>query len=214
MPSKIGLFGFPGAGKGTQAKKLSEWLKIPHISTGDIFRSLKDSNSPLAIELKLCLDSGNLVSDELVNKITLERLNKSDCLNGFILDGYPRTVFQAKALMASSVSIDCFLNINISFKVIIDRLSGRRLCPVCNQIYHINDFKAGREIVCINDKEKLIQRTDDKPEAISHRLEIFKANLLPIVDYFEGLGIIQNINGDGNPDEVFERIKNCILSLR
>lgn len=210
MSIKLSIFGLPGAGKGTQSSLLANHLNIPHISTGNIFRSMRDEDTPLAIKLKETLDSGLLVTDDLVNQVTLERLSKPDCANGFILDGYPRTLYQARSLMDSSFAINYLINIEVPQEIIIDRLSGRRNCPKCGAVYHVSDFKNGENIACNLDGARLIQREDDKPQTIVKRLDIFRENQDQIIEYFDSLGILVNIDGNGTTESVFKRLLDFI----
>jgi adenylate kinase len=203
---RIGLFGLPGAGKGTQAARIAKHFSIPHIGTGDIFRELQKGESKLALELRAILSSGQLVPDEMVTKITFERLKNEDCRSGFLLDGYPRTLTQAQALDASEHRLEVLLSIDVEKAEIIRRLSGRRVCKSCNSVYS----SALLGDACPKDGGVLIQRDDDKAEAVNTRLMVFEKNQMPVVSFFESRGILHHIDGNGSEDEVFARALRVI----
>lgn len=205
---KLSLFGMPGAGKGTQAELLTKHLSIPHISTGDMFRALQHGHSELAQEIKLILASGALVPDSLVTKLAFERLEKEDCKNGYLLDGFPRTLAQAKDLQQSKYAIDYLLEIKVDHKEIVRRLAGRRVCQVCGAIYHV-DFLAGATD-CKLGHGPLLQRADDMPKAIEIRLEAFESNVAPVLDFFREKGLLRSVSGEGEPEVVFEGILESI----
>jgi adenylate kinase len=208
---RIGFFGLPGAGKGTQAQRLSEEFCIPHISTGDIFRSLQSNDSELARKIRVILASGQLVPDEVVTEITFQRLAHSDCERGFILDGFPRTISQATALQESIYPLDILLEIDVPLEKIIKRLTGRRVCSHCNEVYHI-DFLPQGQSFCPKDKALLVQRDDDALEAVTTRLKLFQANFLPIKEFYAVRNIISVIDGDDSPDKVFLKLKKELAS--
>lgn len=205
---RIGLFGLPGAGKGTQAARIAKHYSIPHIGTGDIFRELQKGESKLALELRAILSSGQLVLDEMVTKITLDRLGRRDCAAGFLLDGYPRTLAQAEALDTSEYRLQALLNIEVEKAEIIRRLSERRVCTTCNSVFSAGSVEEGSG--CPKDGGRLIQRDDDKAEAIKTRLLVFEKNQLPVVSFFESRGILHHIDGNGSEDEVFARALRVI----
>jgi adenylate kinase len=202
---RIGLFGLPGAGKGTQADRIAKHYSIPHIGTGDIFRELQKGDSKLALELRAILSSGQLVPDEMVTKIALNRLGKDDCRLGFLLDGFPRTLTQAIALDQSVFRLDLLLNIDVEKAEIIRRLSGRRICKICSSVY-----SSASESTCPKDGGELLQRDDDKAEAVKTRLMIFEQNQMPVIEFFESKGILHHIDGNGSEDEVFARALKVI----
>lgn len=205
---RLGLFGLPGAGKGTQAELLARRFLIPHISTGDMFRDLQKGTSPLAAEIREILASGALVPDERVSDLAFERLGQKDCLNGFILDGFPRTLAQAKALQDSPFALDALLSIDVDKDEIIKRLSSRRVCELCQKIF---GGSANVSSHCPDDGAKLVQRADDAPPAIARRLAVFEENFAPVVGFYKGLERLYRIDGYGTSDEVFARISRVIL---
>lgn len=210
---RIGLFGLPGAGKGTQADRLSKQFSIPHVSTGDMFRQLQTGETALAKEIRAILSAGQLVSDDMVTKLTFERLERDDCRLGFLLDGYPRTFEQAQALQSSSFRLDALICIDVKREEIIRRLSGRRVCESCKSVFAIDHLPKGEEQICPLDGSRLVQRADDKVEAITTRLEVFEKNYLPVIRFFDDLGLLHHVDGDGPADEVFERLNRLFSEL-
>lgn len=204
---KLSLFGVPGAGKGTQAGLLTSYLGVPHISTGDMFRALEKGQSDLAKRIKEILVSGELVPDALVTEMTLERLDATDCRNGFLLDGFPRTIHQARSLQDSKHAVDFLIEIKVERNEIIRRLSGRRVCPICQTVYHVDFLK---EEVCKLGHGSLLQRDDDKPQSIGTRLDVFESNLAPVVSFYREKGLLRSIEGEGDPKVVFKRILDSI----
>jgi adenylate kinase len=202
---RLMILGAPGAGKGTQAVILSNKLKIPHISTGDIFRSNIKNETPLGKLAKQYIDSGALVPDEVTIGIVKNRLTEPDCSNGFILDGFPRTIAQAesldKMLAEMGQKLDRVLNIKADDGVIIRRLSGRRVCPECNAIYHISSSEKAREGICENCGAKLIQREDDREETIINRLKTYHIQTEPLISYYKGKGILSDVQGEGRIED-------------
>lgn len=211
---RIGLFGLPGAGKGTQAALMAKRWALPHISTGDMFRDLEKGCSPLAKEIRGILASGALVSDELVTNLVCERLSQNDCRNGFILDGYPRTLAQAKALQSSQFALDCLMAIDISHQEIIKRLSGRRVCERCKSVYGSYEIESLNDLKCPKDGGSLIQRADDLPDAIATRLKVFEKNFEPVLDFYRELGLLRHVDGFGPLDLVFERISDLLRASK
>jgi len=196
------LLGPPGVGKGTYAKELSKKLGIPHISTGDIFREEVKKRSPLGLKVKEYLDKGLLVPDEIVNEVVRQRLSKEDCKKGFILDGYPRTLAQAKALDAMT-KIDAALYFTAPKEVIIERVSGRRICPKCGAIYHIKNIPPKKPGICDVCGTPLIQREDDKPEVVEKRLKVYEETMKPVIDYYREKGLLIEVDAS---DPVVEKI--------
>lgn len=199
---KVILLGAPGAGKGTQAALLAEEYSIPHISTGDIFRKNIKEKTEIGLLAKSYIDQGKLVPDEVTVKIVENRLKEADCANGFLLDGFPRTVNQAEELVKIS-DIDYVVDIEIPFGRLLRRLTGRRVCPVCGASYHI-DFLDGKT-VCECSAE-LIQRDDDKEETVTERIKVYTAQTEPLIDYYKGKGKLVSVDGDKGVKEVFAEI--------
>ena len=195
-----------GSGKGTQAQKIAISFSIPHISTGDIFRENMRNNTPLGREAKTYIDQGNLVPDEITNKMIKERLAKPDCQAGFILDGYPRTLDQLNFLLAS-LKIDFALDIEISDDEAIQRISGRRVCQSCGKGYHINFLRPQQTGICDVCQGTLVQRSDDEPEAVTRRLEIYHSQSQAILAALDEKGLLRRVNGSQSIPEVFNDIK-------
>lgn len=192
---KIILLGAPGAGKGTQAEKISEALHIPQISTGNIIREALKSGSEVGLKAKSFIESGKLVPDEVVIDIIKERITKDDCKDGFILDGFPRTIAQAEALDSMGVSIDRVLDINVADDVIASRLSGRRVCEACGSSYHLVSKKPAVEGVCDKCGGTLIQRKDDHPDTVADRLKVYHEQTEPLKAYYEKKGLLRVVDG-------------------
>lgn len=189
---KIVLFGPPGAGKGTQAVRLTERMAIPHISTGDMFRAAIQQGTPTGLEAKSYMDRGELVPDEVTTRIVAERIAKPDCQNGFILDGFPRTVAQAQAL-ADIAEIDVVVNFVADDEALVRRLGGRRSCPT-HGIYHI-DWISGDKVHCPECGETLVKRADDEETTIRNRLTVYHAQTAPVVDYYQRKGVLKEVDG-------------------
>ena len=196
---KLIIIGAPGAGKGTQAEKLSEKLNIPHISTGDIFRSNMSNNTHIGKQVRAYIDKGNLVPDELTIEIVKRRLQEKDCANGFILDGFPRTIPQAeyldKAADELNVSIDAVLDIVVSDKEIIKRILGRRVCPSCGMSYHISNNPPLVEGICDVCHSHIELRDDDKEEILVERLKVYHEQTEPVINYYQKNGKLVVVNG-------------------
>lgn len=208
------LMGLPGAGKGTQAERIVEEFDIPHISTGDMFRAAVKNETPLGLEAKSFMDKGLLVPDEVVIGIVRERLSMDDCEKGFLLDGFPRTVPQAEALTATvkelGRDINHVININVRRELLIERLTGRWICPVCGASYHTM-FNPPKEAgVCDKDGGKLYQREDDKPEVVAQRLDVNIAQTQPLIDYYSAQKLLRDINGEQDIQVVFAEIKSLL----
>jgi adenylate kinase len=207
------LLGPPGAGKGTQAKKIQEYYSMPHISTGDILRENINNNTSLGLKAKSYMSRGELVPDELLITLIKDRLSKKDCSNGFMLDGYPRTIPQADALQMilteSGEIVDAVLNISVDDEELIKRLSGRRMCK-CGASYHVSFNCPEKEDICNLCKGKLYQREDDKPEAIRNRLNVYKKQTQPLIDYYNRKKILRTIDGSKEIAQIFEEIKTVL----
>ncbi len=207
---KIIMLGAPGAGKGTQAKKIADVCKIPHISTGDIFRANIKNGTELGAKAKEYMDKGLLVPDELVCDLVVDRIQQDDCKNGFILDGFPRTIPQAEALTnalsAIGQNMDFAIDVDVPDENIIHRMSGRRACVGCGATYHIVYNPTKVENICDVCGEKLILRDDDKPETVKKRLNVYHEQTQPLIDYYQTQGILRTVDGTKDMDEVFADI--------
>ncbi len=206
------LLGAPGSGKGTQAKKLQAKYKVLHISTGDMFRKTVEEKSALAEKLKNIMEKGKLVPDELVIDIVSKRLKADDCRQGFMLDGFPRTLAQGRALsgILNGNGIDFVLYIELSENEVVKRLSGRRLCSACKTGYHVVFQPPGKENICDKCGGSLFQRDDDKEDIIKHRLKVYNEETAPLIDYYLESGILRKVSGNGNIDKVFEQLCSVI----
>lgn len=214
----IVLMGLPGAGKGTQADKIVEKYAIPHISTGDMFRAAIKGGTELGLKAKSFMDDGALVPDEVTIGIVRERLSKSDCDNGFLLDGFPRTVPQAEALDALLLELDKnvehVLNIQVEQEELIKRLTGRRICKECGTAYHLIFNPPQVDGVCDKDGGELYQRADDNPETVTNRLEVNMKQTQPLLDYYGDKGVLTNINGQQDIHKVFADLNALLESKR
>jgi len=203
--------GLPGAGKGTQAEKITKTYAVPHISTGDMFRSAIKEGTTLGKKAKEFMDEGNLVTDEVTIGIVEERLQKDDCKDGFLLDGFPRTIAQAEALdsLLSSMNrrIDHVLHIDVPEENLVERLTGRRICPSCGATYHVLYNPPKEEGKCDNDNSELIQRDDDQPETVKNRLAVNIKQTQPLLDFYQEQGYLKTINGNQDIDDVFADIQ-------
>ncbi|CCV65276.1 MAG: adenylate kinase [Paracholeplasma sp.] len=204
------IMGPPGAGKGSQAAKLINYYNIPHISTGDMFRAQLKSQSPLGKIVQSYINEGKLVRDSLTNEIVKDRLLGEDVQTSFLMDGYPRNIFQAEAfdelLKEKNWKIDGVINIEVDTDLLMGRTTGRRVCPTCGATYHIDTNKPMVDGICDKDQTPLMQREDDKPETVKHRLEVYYEQTEPVIDYYAQQGLLINIDGSGTIDEVFERL--------
>jgi adenylate kinase len=205
---KIIMLGAPGAGKGTQAKMISEKYDIPHISTGDIFRANIKNGTELGKKAKSYMDQGLLVPDELVVDLVVDRVKKDDCAKGYILDGFPRTIPQAEALDAAlgEEKIDYALDIEVPDENIIKRMAGRRACVGCGATYHLVYNPTKTEGICDACGEKLILRDDDKPETVQKRLDVYHEQTQPLIDYYKKAGSLVEMDGTVDIQVVFENI--------
>ena len=198
---KLILLGAPGAGKGTQAAVISERLNIPQISTGNIIRAALKSGTEMGLKAKSFIDAGKLVPDEVVIGIIKDRLAEDDCKGGFILDGFPRTIPQAEALDEMGIPIDKVIDIEVSDDVIVNRLSGRRVCEKCGRPYHTESLKPKVEGICDDCTGALIQRKDDHPDTVKARLEIYHTETEPLKDYYEKQGKLTVVEGQSTVDD-------------
>ncbi len=217
MAKIIVLMGAPGAGKGTQARLLQERLHLPQISTGDIFRSLKTAQTQLAQELREIMERGQLVPDELTIKLVRERTAQDDCRNGYILDGFPRTPAQARSLeqLAAEQHNDIIaVLIDVPLELLEKRMTGRRSCPVCNEIYNIY-FKPPRyDNVCdFHPHATLVQRADDNSETVRARLATYEEQTRPLVEYYKAAGLLHTVDGTREPEAIYEDIIHIVPQI-
>lgn len=211
---KIIMLGAPGAGKGTQAKMIAAKFGIPHISTGDIFRANIKNQTELGKKAKAYMDQGQLVPDELTVNLVADRIVKEDCANGFVLDGFPRTIPQAEALDAALVAmnakIDYAIDVEVPDSSIISRMGGRRACVGCGATYHIVYNPTKVDGVCDACGAKLILRDDDKPETVKERLNVYHTQTQPLIDFYEKKGCLKSVDGTQSIDAIFEQITKIL----
>ncbi|ABY41395.1 adenylate kinase [Bacillus sp. TH22] len=211
------LMGLPGAGKGTQAEQIVAKYNIPHISTGDMFRAAMKAETELGLQAKSFIDKGALVPDEVTIGIVRERLSQEDCIKGFLLDGFPRTVAQASALEEImkdlGKKIDYVLNINVDSGLLLTRLTGRRICKECGATYHLEFNPPAKADVCDKCGGELYQRSDDNEETVANRLDVNIKQTKPLLDFYEELGYLQSINGEQDINKVFADIDVLIGGL-
>ncbi|GAF22607.1 MULTISPECIES: adenylate kinase [Shouchella] len=204
------LMGLPGAGKGTQAEKIVEHYGLPHISTGDMFRAAMKNETELGLKAKSYMDAGGLVPDEVTIGIVKDRLSQKDCENGFLLDGFPRTIAQAEGLEEILTSLgkelDYVLNIHVPEDLLIERLTGRRVSPTSGKTYHLLYNPPKVEGKCDVDGSELIQRDDDKPETVKKRLEVNQQQAQPLIDFYESKGYLKHIDGNRDIEDVYKDI--------
>ena len=200
------LLGAPGAGKGTQAAMIAETFNVPHISTGDILRRNMKEGTPLGLKAKAFVESGGLVPDEVVIGLVKDRLEQDDCKNGYILDGFPRTIAQAEEL-DKVAKIDMAINIDVPFEVIVERLGGRRVC-VCGETYHVSML--GGKTACERCGKELFIRDDDKPETVKNRLRVYQEQTEPLIEYYRKQGKIVDIVANGSKEDIFADIKKVL----
>ena len=211
------MLGAPGAGKGTQAQRIAEKYGIPHISTGDIFRSNIKAGTELGKKAKSFIDQGLLVPDEVTIGMLLDRiheLDEDDCKNGYILDGFPRTIPQAEslteALAANGEAIDFALNVDVPDANIVNRMAGRRACLKCGATYHIQFAAPKKEGICDKCGSELVLRDDDKPETVQKRLEIYHDQTHPLIEYYEKKGVLHTVDGTQTMEDVFKNITDIL----
>lgn len=211
---KIIMLGAPGAGKGSQASRIAKEYQLPHISTGDIFRANLKEETELGKRAKSFMDKGELVPDDITIAMLLDRIHKEDCKNGYILDGFPRTIPQAEALKEALAKkdekIDLALDVEASDELIIKRMAGRRTCPACGAIYHIVTLPPKTDGICDRCGADLIQRKDDNEETVKNRLKIYHEVTEPLISYYKKEGILEEIDGAEELDKVFEKVKRII----
>ncbi len=211
---KIIMLGAPGAGKGTQAKKIADKYQIPHISTGDIFRANIKNGTELGKKAKTYMDQGLLVPDELVVDLVVDRLAQEDCKGGCVLDGFPRTIPQAESLDAALASkgeaIDYAIDVDVPDENIINRMSGRRACVGCGATYHIVYAPTKAEGICDRCGEKLILRDDDKAETVKKRLDVYHEQTQPLIDYYTTKNVLKSVDGTQDMEKVFGDIVNIL----
>jgi len=193
---RIILLGPPGAGKGTQSEVLNKRLNIPQISTGGMLRTAVKNETPIGLKAKAFMDAGKLVSDDIIISLIKERLTADDCRNGYIFDGIPRTIAQAEALDAQGIEIDVVLVIEVPDDILIPRLGGRRTCPECGIIYHIDTKKPAKEGICDNCGTALIIRKDDEVETIKNRLDTYHKETAPLIAYYRAQGKVKDVGGE------------------
>ncbi|WP_349668224.1 adenylate kinase [Lacrimispora sp.] len=211
---KIIMLGAPGAGKGTQAKKIAEKYQIPHVSTGDIFRSNIKEGTQLGRKAKEYMDQGALVPDELTIGMLMDRIQQEDCSNGYVLDGFPRTIPQAeslqKAITEMGQKIDFAINVDVPDENIINRMSGRRACISCGATYHIVYNPSKVEGICDVCGSELVLRDDDKPETVKKRLAVYHDQTRPLIDYYKEAGVLVNVDGTQELNKVFSDITDIL----
>lgn len=211
------LFGPPGAGKGTQAIRISEEFSIPHIATGDIFREAVDKKTELGKKAEEYMKRGELVPDKIVNEIVRERISKPDCEKGFILDGYPRTINQAEAMdkMLAEMNrrICLVLNLQVSEENVVKRLSYRRICKKCGTVYHLITNPPKKDNICDKCGGELYQREDDKEDVVRMRLKVYHEQTQPVIEYYVRKSLLKNIDGNKDIKDVWEQIKRIISEL-
>ena len=204
---KIIMLGAPGAGKGTQAKKIAAKYQIPHISTGDIFRANIKGGTELGMKAKTFMDQGMLVPDEITIGMLMDRIHEEDCKNGYVLDGFPRTIPQAEslteALKGMGEAIDYAVNVDVPDENIVSRMGGRRACVACGATYHVEFNAPKTEGVCDTCGEKLVLRDDDKPETVQKRLNVYHEQTQPLIDYYKNAGVLKEVDGTKNMEAVF-----------
>lgn len=207
---KIIMLGAPGAGKGTQAKQIAAKYQIPHISTGDIFRANIKNGTELGKKAKEFMDAGLLVPDELTCDLVMDRIGQDDCKNGFVLDGFPRTIPQAEALDAAltkvNQSMDFAIDVDVPDENIVNRMSGRRACLGCGATYHVVAIPPKQEGICDTCGKELVLRDDDKPETVQKRLDVYHEQTQPLIEYYQKQGILKSVDGTMPMEDVFASI--------
>lgn len=210
---KLVIFGPPSAGKGTQAQKLSKQYGIPQVATGDLLRKAVADKTPLGLKIKSYLDQGRLGPDEVIVQLIKERVAKPDCKNGFLLDGFPRTMGQAKELERMT-DIDLVLSIVVDFDALVERAVGRRTCPKCSAVYHIKFNPPMNKGICEKCGAKLIQRDDDKEDTVRNRLRVYQEQTAPLIEYYRKKGKLVDIDGSGGIDAVYSQMVKAISHIK
>jgi len=214
-PRFIVLLGPPASGKGTQAARLREVLNLPHVASGDLFRENLKNETELGLKAKFYMDRGDLVPDDVTIAMVMERLSRPDCAGGALLDGFPRTIAQAEALDQALVArghrISLVPNVAVPDEVLIERVSGRRLCRVCGEAYHVKFNPPKQPGVCDNDGGELYQRDDDRPETVRQRLKVYWEQTSPLIDYYRRQGVLVEINGDQSIDAVAADLRAAVI---
>ena len=214
---RIIIMGPPGVGKGTEAARLEAQFNIPHVSTGDIFRALFRTDDPIGVKAREYIDKGLLVPDDVTNEIVQTRFREDDVKKDFIFDGYPRNIAQAEAfekyLDENNWPVDIVINVDAPDQAIIDRLSGRRICPKCGATYHLTSNKPKVDNVCDIDQTELIQRKDDLPETIKNRLEVYHNETKPLLDFYQAKGLLVNVDGTGDMENTHRQVLKIIGDL-
>ncbi|MBU0624340.1 MAG: adenylate kinase [Candidatus Thermoplasmatota archaeon] len=210
---KLVIFGPPSAGKGTQAQKLSKQYGIPQVATGDLLRKAATDRTPLGLKIKSYVDQGKLGPDDIIVRLIKERVSKPDCRKGFLLDGFPRTMGQAKEL-EKMTDIDLVLGIVVDFEVLVERAVGRRTCPKCSAVYHIKFNPPMNEGTCEKCGSRLIQRDDDKEETVRNRLRVYQEQTAPLIEYYRKKGKLVDIDGAGGIEAVFAQMVDAISRLK
>lgn len=193
---KLIFLGAPGAGKGTQAEMICKALNIPAISTGNILKAAMKNETPLGLKAKSFIENGQLVPDDVIIDIVKSRIQEDDCKNGFLFDGFPRTLAQAEALDKMGVSIDRVINIRVSDNLIVRRISGRRSCAACGAVYHIEHKKPKKDNICDSCGENLVIRSDDEPQTVQKRLEVYQTQTKPLEQYYADKGLLVEVDGE------------------
>jgi len=210
---KLVIFGPPSAGKGTQAQKLSKQYGVPQVATGDLLRKAVADKTPLGLKVKSYLDQGKLGPDELIVQLIKERVAKPDCKKGFLLDGFPRTMGQAKELERMT-DIDLVLSIVVDFESLVERAVGRRTCPKCSAVYHIKFNPPMNEGECEKCGSKLIQRDDDREDTVRNRLSVYQEQTAPLIEYYRKRGKLVDIDGSGGIDAVYSQMVKAISHIK
>lgn len=214
---KLLIMGPPGAGKGTQAVLIKNAYKIPHISTGEMFREAIGKNTPTGMKAFAFMEKGLLVPDDITNQIVKERLSEGDCVNGFLLDGYPRTIVQAefldKTLDELNIKLDAVVNLKINEEILVERITGRLVCPKCGASFHIKTKPPKKEGICDVCGAALVHRDDDKESTFVNRLNVYTKNTEPLLKYYEQKDLLINVNGNGEIDNIFNEIKIALGGL-
>ncbi len=205
------LLGAPGAGKGTQASKIADDYALPHISTGDIFREHMAAEDPIGVLAKTYIDKGQLVPDDVTCQIVEERISRQDCANGYMLDGFPRTIAQAEELDRMT-HVDLVVNIQVDHSLLLDRICGRRVCKDCGESYHVSRLQGKTK--CARCGGELCQRKDDNPETVRSRINVYNAQTAPLIAYYTKQGVIFNVAGNTTPEDVYAEISKKLDSIK